>query len=88
MEDSLDPIAALDRLVEEELERRHAFQAKPAADVTAEERRRALQGLARLAARLVVAERRVVDARDLQIRGDLDVSDGQEADAGIVNFDG
>ena len=72
LEDPLDAVAALDRLVEEELELGHAAQPQPAADLAAQERRRALERARSSRVRaFVVAERRVVDARDLQVGGDL-----------------
>src|SRR5688572_18187908 len=43
VEDSLDPIAALDRFVEEEFEARDPLQPQPAADLTPQERRRAAE---------------------------------------------
>src|SRR5262245_52080881 len=55
LQDTLDPIALLDRFVEEELELRDALQPEPVANLPPQERRRALQRPARFAARLVVA---------------------------------
>src|SRR5450759_4943884 len=83
LEDLLDAVVLGDRGVVEELELRHAPEAHPLPDLAPQERRRPREGLAGLALRLRVAEGRVVDARDLQIGGDLDLRQGQEADAGI-----
>src|SRR6187455_285778 len=40
VEDSLDPVAPLDRFVEEELQQGHALEPEAAADLAAQERRR------------------------------------------------
>ena len=55
-------------------------------DALAQERRGALEGLGGGAPRRLVAERRVVGARDLQVGADLHVGDGDEADAGIADL--
>ena len=73
-------------LVEEELQLGHASQPQPPAELAAEERRRALERPRGLPPRLLVAERRVVDARELQVGGDLDAGERQEADARIVHL--
>src|SRR5450830_875321 len=86
LEDLLDAVVLGDRGVVEELELRHAPQAHPLPDLAPQERRRPCEGLAGLALRLRVAVGRVVDARDRQIGGDLDLRQGQEADAGIVHL--
>src|SRR5450759_1198782 len=86
LEDLLDAVVLGDRGVVEELELRHAPQAHPLPDLAPQERRRPCEGLAGLALRLRVAVGRVVDARDLQIGGYLDLRQGQEADAGIVHL--
>ena len=85
-EDPLDAVVPLDALVVEELELRCPAQPQPPADLTAQERRRALERPRRLAPRLLVAERRVVDARVLQVGRHLDAGDGEEADARVVHL--
>jgi hypothetical protein len=67
VEQLLDPVLAGDRLVVDELELGDALQAQPRADLAPEEGNRAVQRPARALARPVVAERRVVDARVLQV---------------------
>ena len=58
-----------------------------AADLAAEERRRALERLARSSARSAASPSdRVVDARQLQVGGDLDARERDEADARIVHL--
>src|SRR3954469_14862678 len=86
LQDLLDAIVLRDRLVVEERQLRHAPQPDARAELAAQERRRAVERLRRLALRLLVAERRVVDPRDLQIAGDRHLGQRQEADAGIVHL--
>src|SRR6266508_140544 len=82
LEDALDAVALLDRLVEKECELGHALQLQALADLAPQERRRAAERPRRLAARLVVADGRVIHARLLQVRGHLDLRNRQEADTG------
>src|SRR5688572_12679438 len=85
LEDSLDPVLALDALVEEELQLRNAPEPQPAAELPPEERRRTLERALRLAPGPLVAHRGVVDARLLEVGRHLDVGDGQEADSRILH---
>ena len=88
VEDSLDAVAPLDRFVEEELQQGNPLEPEPAADLAAQEGRRPPERARRLAPGLLVAERRVIDAGDLQVRRDVHVRDGQEADARVVHLPG
>src|SRR4051794_23896638 len=66
LEDSLDAVLVRDRLVEPELELRHAAKMRDArADLPAEKAGGAPQRLRRVLARLLIAEAGVEDARDL-----------------------
>jgi len=85
LEDSLQPIALFDRLVVEEGELRHTLQSQPLSDLASEERCGAVERARRFPARRVVTDGRVIHQRLLQIRRDLDLRDGQEADARIVH---
>src|SRR5262245_7990813 len=86
----LDAILAGDRLVVDEPQFGDAAQAQARSDLTAEKRGGALQRALRAAARLRLvtarSERCEVDARLLQIRGDLDARQGHEPDARIVHL--
>src|SRR5438552_927227 len=62
VEELLDPVLAGDRFVVHERHFRRPLQAQPRSDLAAEERRGALQRAGGVAATLLVAERRVVDA--------------------------
>src|SRR6266545_2003115 len=84
-EDSLDAVALLDRFVVEESELGHALQADPLADLPAQERHGARERAGGFLPRRVVPDGRVVNPCLLQIRRDLDVGDGQEPDARIMN---
>src|SRR5688500_8905766 len=84
-EDLLDPVLVGDRFIEMELQFGHAAELQPASDLTPEERRRAFERLLGLAPRLRIAHRRVIDARELQVRRDLDPGQGDEPDARIVD---
>src|SRR2546425_9574339 len=84
-QDLLDPVLALDRLVEPEFELRNAAQPQAPADVPPHERRGAIQRPRRLPARFLIAERRVVDARELQVGRHRHAGERDEADAGIVD---
>src|SRR5688572_13687494 len=84
-QDLLDAILVHDRLVEVELDLRHAAQPQPAADLPPEERCGPLERLFGLAPRLRIAERRVVDTGQLEVGRDLDARQGDEADAGVVD---
>src|SRR2546426_5183346 len=88
LENALDAIALLDRLVEQECELGHALQLQTLADLAPQERRCAAERPRRLVARLVVADGRVIHACLLQVRRDLDVRNRQEADAGVVHIPG
>ena len=72
LQNPLDPVEPLDVLVEEELQLRNPPQPQPAGRAAGAETA-SPDPSARLVslARLRVAERRVVDARVLQVRGDL-----------------
>jgi hypothetical protein len=85
LQDALDAVLALDVLVEEELKFGNASQAQPLADLPAQERLGPLERAAGLRPRLGIAERRVIDARVLQVRRDLDARDGDEAYSRIVD---
>src|SRR5262249_46683419 len=73
------------RLVEPELELRDSPQPEAPADLTPHERRGAIEGPRGLLARLFVAERRVVDARELQVGRDGHAGQRDEADPRIVH---
>jgi len=68
-----------------ELDFGYAAQAQSGADLAAQERCRPAQRLFGFAARLGIAERGVVHARQLQIGRHRDARQRDEADAGIVN---
>ncbi len=84
-EDLLDAVLVHHRLVELELELGNAPQLQALADLAAEKAGRALERLRGLAARSLVAQRRVVDARHLQVRRDLHPRQRDEPDAGVVH---
>src|SRR5688572_2205685 len=63
LQNLLDPVLLLDRLVEEEIELGDALEAKPLADLPAQERGRAAERLARFLPRRLVADGGVVDPR-------------------------
>src|SRR5512136_694068 len=69
LDQPLDPVLAFDRLVEDELEDRHAPQTQPLADLVTQEGRGPAEGAARVPAGRRVAERRVVHAGKLQVTG-------------------
>ena len=77
-----------DALVEEELQLGRTPEPQASGELTAQERRRALQRPCGLPPGFLVAERGVVDARVLEVGGDLDAGDRQEADARIVHLAG
>ena len=84
-QDLLDAILMRDRFIESELELRHAPQAQPSPDVAPKKRRCPLERRRRVAARRCVSHHGVEDPRQLQVGGHLDTSQGDEADAGVVN---
>ena len=84
-QDLLDPILVSDGLVELKLQLGHAPQLQAIADVTPEEPGRACESLCGLFARLLVAHRRVVDARQLQVWRDFDACERDEPDTGVVH---
>src|SRR5712691_6151302 len=84
-QDLFDSVLALDRLVEPELELRDAAQPQAPADLTPQEGRGAIEGPRRLLARFLIAERRVVDARELQVGRDSHAGERDEANTGIVD---
>jgi hypothetical protein len=86
LQDLLDPITALDRFVEEELEVRYPLEPQPLPDLPSQERCGPSKRSARLAPGLLVPECRVVHARDLQIWCDLYMGDGQESNARVMNL--
>src|SRR5258705_2510446 len=85
-EDLFDAVLVGDRLVEPELDLRHAPELQPRADLAPEEAGRPLQRARRLGARLLVAEAGVEDARHLEVRGDLHARQRDEPDARVVDF--
>jgi hypothetical protein len=88
LQDLLDAVVPLDAFIEEELQLGRAPQAQSTAQLSAKERRGAFKRPCGLTPRLLVAERRVVHARLLEVGRHADVSDGQEADTGIVHLAG
>src|SRR5437773_9377856 len=91
VEQLLDAILAGDRFVVQELEFRDALEAETRTNLPPKERRGALEGApavlsCRAAVVTRVAERGVVDARELQVRTDLDARQRHEADAGVVHL--
>ena len=74
-----------DRLVETELELGNPPQPEGAADLPAQERRRALERLLGLTARFRVAEAGVEHACQLEVRRDLHARQRDEPDARIVH---
>src|SRR5437899_6943624 len=85
-EDLLDALLAGDRFIVHEYELRHAFQPQPRADLPPEERGRALERARARAPRLLVTERRIEDARLLDVVRHLDARQRHEADARVVHF--
>src|SRR5690349_8609499 len=67
LKNSFDAIALFDRLVVEERQFRDTLEAQPLADPAPQKWRRPIERARRLSSRLVVADRRVVDARLLKI---------------------
>src|SRR6185295_1717069 len=86
VEELLDPVLAGDRLVVDEIELGDALQPQARADLAAQKRHRPLERARAALLRLLVAERRVVDASQLEIGRDLDAGDGDEAEARVVHF--
>ena len=86
VDELLDARVLLDRLVEAELELRHAAQAEPAGELPAHERHGALQRLAGVLARLAGGHRRVVDARDLKVGREVHARHGDESHAGVMDL--
>ena len=68
LQDALDAVVLLDRFRRRRTAARARVEAEPLAELAPQERRRPLQRPRRLAPGLLVAERRVVDARVLEIR--------------------
>src|SRR5512139_3287549 len=81
----LDSILVRDRFIESELQFGHAPQTQPSSDVTSEEWRGPLERRRGIAARRGVAHHGVEHARQLQVRGHLDTSQGDETDPGIMD---
>src|SRR5947207_10913675 len=86
LQDLFDAVLVLDRFVEPELDLGHPAQAQPAADLAAEKRRGAIERTRRLLPRLLIAERGVEDARDLQVGCHLHARQRDEADARVVDL--
>src|SRR6185503_20531676 len=86
VEELLDPVLAGDRLVVDEIELGDALQPQARSDLAPQERHRPLERARAALLRLLVAERRVVDASQLEIGRDLDAGDGDEAEARVVHF--
>src|SRR6478609_2992726 len=84
-EDLLDTVLVANRLVEPEFQLRHAPQGQDAANLSSQEGRGADQRLGGFLARLLVAKRRIEDARLLEIRRHFYPRQGDEADAGIMH---
>jgi hypothetical protein len=81
-----DAILTFDAFVEEELQLGDAPQPHPPAELPSQEWSRALERALGIATRLVVTERRVVDAGLLQVRRDFHVRHGEEPDPRIVHL--
>src|SRR6185503_17975355 len=86
VEELLDAVLPGDRLVVDEIELGDALQPQARADLAPQERHRALERARRALLRLLVTERRVVDASQLEIGRDLDAGDGDEAETRVVHF--
>src|SRR5258705_8562565 len=84
--DLFDAVLVRDRLVEPELDLGDAAELQPRAELAPEEAGRALQRAGRLLAGLLIAERGVEDARDLQVGRDLHARQRDEPDARVVHF--
>src|SRR6185295_18778066 len=85
-QDLFDPGLVRDRLVEHELYVGYAPEPQALTELPAEKRRRPLQGALGRAARRRVAERRVVEPRELQIGRDLHARQRHEPNARIVHL--
>src|SRR3990170_5964761 len=86
LQDALDAVVLLDRVIEHPGELGHALELKPPSDVPLQERGRSLKRLCRVLAGLLVADCGVEHPRLLQVCRDLDVGDREETDAGILDF--
>src|SRR6266550_2764176 len=84
LEELLDPVLAGDRLVVDEIELGDALQPQARADLAPQERHRAVERARRALPRLLVAERGVVDASQLEIGRDLHAGDRDEAETRVV----
>src|SRR5262245_35907436 len=82
----LDAILAGNRFVVVKDQFGRALQAQASADLAAQKPAGPREGTVGVAAALLVAERRVVDVRLLQIGGDADARERDEADARIVHL--
>src|SRR3954469_15387041 len=85
VEQLFDPVLAGNRFVVVELQLGGALEAQARAELAAQERRGAAERLGRGGARLVVAERGVVDPRVLQVGRDLHSRNGDEPDPRVVH---
>jgi hypothetical protein len=82
----LDPVLMLDGLVESELDERHAPEAETSADLSTEEWRGPLERSGGLVSGCRVAERRVKDARNLEVPGDIHPGERDKADARVADI--
>src|SRR4051812_24492961 len=85
VEKLVDPILAGHRVVVVKLQLGHPLQPQARADLPAQKRRGALDGLLAVLPCLLVAEHGVENASELDVRADLDAGNRDEPDAGIVH---
>jgi hypothetical protein len=85
-EELFDAILAGDRLVVDEPELGHAFQAEAGSDLAPEKRAGSFERTRRALAGVRIAKRGVVHARLLNIGADLNARHGHEPDTGIVKL--
>src|SRR5450759_255997 len=82
VQELLDAVLARNGLVVVERQFRHALQPQARSDLAPEKRHGAIERPRALLSRRLVAERGVGEARELEIRADLDARQRDEADAG------
>src|SRR4029077_2321388 len=88
VEDALDAILSGDRIVVHEPEFWRAFEPQPRPDLPAQKCRGPAEGARARFARLFVAEHGIENPGDLQVGTDLDSSERDESDPGVVHFAG
>src|SRR3954462_10018372 len=88
LKNPFDPVAVFDRLVVEERQFGNPLQLETLSNLPPQKGCRTPERAGRLALCFVVADRRVVDTRLLQVRRHLDARDGEKPDSRIVNVPG